>query len=178
MVDVGYQKPSNAILVAGTPFKQTLKVENAANMYPGRLVIQGTNDDDITVAGVYALNAMAVGWLSYEQTTKKYRPATVDTIYLVNAQAVVLNGGGFIVVAALAASQGTLKKGDALVMAADGTLKKAAVIQITASGAGNITDGQTPGSGSLGDDGPIVAYAEESIADVAAIQDIMVRSVI
>lgn len=178
MADVGYQKPTNAMLVAGNPLIQTAKVEVADNMYPGRLVIQGTSDDDVSVAGVFAVNSMAVGWLGYEQTTKKHRPATVDTIYLVNAQVAVLNGGGFVIVAALAASQGTLKKGDALVMGADGTLVKAAVITIAASGSGNITDGQTPGAGSLGDAGPIVAYAEETIANVAAITAIMVRSVI
>lgn len=179
MVDVGVgPKPTNKIIVAGQPLTQILKVEVAANMYPGRLVIQGTNDDDVTVAGTFAINSMAVGWLGYEDTIKKHRPATVDTIYLIDAQVAVHNGGGFVIVGALAASQGTLKKGDALVMAANGTLAKATMQTITASGAGNITDAQEVGAGTLSAGGPIVAYAEETIADVAAITDIMVRSAI
>lgn len=178
MVDVGYgPKPTNQILVAGHPLVQILKVEDATNMYAGRLVIQGTNDDDVTVGGAFAVNSMAVGFLGYEQTIKKYRPATVDTIYTINSQAAVLNGGGFVIVAALQASQGTLKKGDALVMGTNGCLAKAAVATITASGAANITDGQTV-NGTFGSAGPVIAYAEETIANVAEITDIMVRSVI
>jgi hypothetical protein len=184
MVDVGYQKPSNAILVAGHPLVQYLKVEDATNMYAGRLVKQGTNDDDVSVADVWALNSMAVGWLGYEHTDKKHRPATVDTIYLVDSQAAVLNGGGFVIVAALQASQGTLKKGDALVMGTNGCVKKASAV------VGTIPTGTTQVlshsatlqtltmTGGIEADGPIVAYAEETIADVAAITDIMVRSVI
>jgi len=184
MVDVGVgPKPTNQILVSGYPLKQILKVEAATNMYAGRLVIQGTYDDDVTVAGVYALNSMAVGWLGYEDTIKKHRPATVDTIYLINAQAAVLNGGGFVLVAALQASQGTLKKGDALVMGTSGCVKKAAVATaVVASGTTAVTSTSAQptitATGTYGADGPIVAYAEETVADIAEIVDIMVRSVI
>ena len=180
MADVGVgPKPTNQILVSGYPLHQVLKVETATNMYPGRLAIQGTNDDDVTVAGVFAVNSMAVGFLGYENTIKKHRAATVDTIYLVNAQADVMNGGGFVIVAALQASQGTLKKGDALVMGTNGCLKKAAAATVS-SGATAVTahEAQATIIGSLPADGPIIAYAEETIADIAEIVDIMVRSVI
>lgn len=180
MVDVGVgPKPTNKIIVSGSPLTQILKVETATNMYPGRLVIQGTNDDDVTVAGAFAVNSMAVGWLGYEDTIKKHRPATVDTIYLQDAQVAVHNGGGFIIVAALAASQGTLKKGDALVMAADGTVAKAAASTVSSGATAVVAHEATATiTGSTGSGGPIVAYAEETIANVAAITDIMVRSVI
>jgi len=184
MADVGVgPKPTNKIIVSGTPLTQILKVETATNMYPGRLVIQGTNDDDVTVGGAYALNSMAVGWLGYEDTIKKHRPATVDTIYLQDAQVAVHNGGGFVIVAALQASQGTLKKGDALVMGTAGCVKKAAVATtVVASGTTAVTSTSAQptitSTGTFGADGPIVAYAEETIADVAAITDIMVRSAI
>ena len=183
MTDVGLTKPANTILVAGSPLVQTLKVETATNMYAGRLAIQGTNDDDVTVGGAWALNSMAVGWLGYEQTTKKHRPATVNTIYLINANVAVLNGGHFVIVAALQASQGTLKKGDALVMGTDGCVAKAtAQTATTPAGAVAVTSsGAQPvmtQAGGIPAQGPIVGYAEETIADVAAITDIMVRSVI
>jgi hypothetical protein len=50
MVDEGYVKPSNSIVVAGSPVIQTMKVETATSMYPGRFVIKGTNSDDAIVA--------------------------------------------------------------------------------------------------------------------------------
>lgn len=178
MVDVGYNKPTNQIVVAGRPLVQFLRCEAAANMYPGRLAIQGTNDDDASVAGTFAINSMAIGWVGYEQMQKKDRPATVDTIHVIDAQIPLLNGGGFVIVGALAASQGTLKKGDALVMAANGTLAKATMQTITSSGAAAITNNQEVGAGTLPAGGPVVAYAEETIGAVAAITDIMVRSMI
>jgi hypothetical protein len=177
VVDAGYKKPSNRILVAGEPLVQHLKIENATNMYPGRLVMQGTLDDEVLVADAFAVNSMAVGFLGYEQTQKGDRPADVDTLYTINKQAAVLNGGGFVIVAALQASQGTLKKGDALVMGTAGCLAKAAVSTVVASGAAHVTDAQV-NTGTFGSAGPVVAYAEETIADIAEIADIMVRSII
>lgn len=152
MADVGYgPKPSNSILVAGYPLIQILKVETATNMYPGRLVKKGTNDDDIvvnTAAGA------AIGWLGYEQTIKKYRPDDVDTIYAVNDQAAVLHGGGFVIVGRLASGQ-SVSKGDRLMAAANGELS----------------------GGTVGTD-EIVAIAEETVDASAAAKDIMVRSLI
>jgi len=43
------KKPSGRIVAVGDPLVDELKVETATNMYPGRLVKKGTNDDDIVV---------------------------------------------------------------------------------------------------------------------------------
>lgn len=148
MADVGYgPKPTNKIIVAGQPLTQILKVETVANVYPGRLVKKGTNDDDIVVGTASVEN---VGWAGYENTIKKHRPATVDTIYLINAQIAVEHGGGFIIVGSWAG--GTCKKGDLLK---------------------GIAAGQLSG-GTAGTD-HIVAIAEESMTGAG---DIMVRSLI
>jgi len=154
MAYTGHIKPINKIVAAGTPLVQELKVETATNMYPGRLVQKGTNDDDIIVADSTVGNDI-VGWLGYEQTAPVFRPSTPDTIYEADDMAAVLNGGGFIIVACLAASQ-TITKGEALTSAAAGTLT---------TSAGPDTD-------------IVVAYAEESVTTTGAIADIMVRSVI
>jgi len=120
MVDLGYgPKPVNKIVVAGEPLKQTLKITTVANMYPGRLVKKGSTDGDIQVCA--ATTDHAIGFLGYEHTIKKHRPATVDTIYLVNAQVAVLNGGHFVIVARLLSGQ-TIVKGQRLTGAAAGTL--------------------------------------------------------
>jgi hypothetical protein len=152
MADVGYGPiPSNQILVAGNPLTQILKVETAADVYPGRLVKKGTNDDDVvvnTAAGA------AVGWAGYEQTIKKHRPATVDTIYLVNAQIAVLHGGHFVIVATLQTGQ-TITKGALLAAGATGT------VQAGTAGTHHI-----------------VAIAEESVTTTTSTSDIMVRSLL
>lgn len=150
MAYTGHIKPTNTIVAAGTPLVQELKVEAAANMYPGRLVIKGTNDDDVSVAGAAAANC--AGWLGYEQTAPAYRPSTPDTIYVINDQAAVLNGGGFVVVGTLTTSQ-TIAKGAKLESGADGTLQALAA-------------------------GTLVGYAEESVTTTGATADIMTRSVI
>jgi hypothetical protein len=156
--DSGHQKPTNAIVVSGTPITQVMKVTVVASMYAGRLVMKGTNDDD---AIVNTGEGTAIGWLGYEQTHKNYRPATVDTIYVgvdsspsVATQAAILSGPGMIIVGSLAVSQ-TIVKGDMLVATTAGQLIKWTV-------------GHTP-----------VAIAEESITTTSQVaQDIMVRSLI
>ena len=112
-VGASYTKPSNAILVDGIAGVQvqTMHIESATGMYAGNLVMKGANDNDIIVN---TGEGTAIGWLGYEQTQKKYRPATVDTIYLVDALAAVLNGPGICVVANLVAGQ-TIVSGDMLV---------------------------------------------------------------
>lgn len=152
MADVGYgPKPTNKIIVAGQPLTQILKVETAANVYPGRLVKKGTNDDDIVVNT--ALGA-AVGWAGYENTIKKHRPATVDTIYLINAQIAVEHGGHFVIVGSLASGQ-SVTKGALLCAAASGEL-----------------------SGGTAGTHHIVAIAEETKDASAGAEDIMVRSLL
>lgn len=184
MVDVGLVKPSNQILVSGEPLIQILKTEGTMTyMIPGYLVIQGTNDDDCLIAGVWALNSMAIGWLGYEHTAEANRPADRDTAYLVNKQVAVLNGGGFVLVGRLQASQGTLKKGDALVMGTNGCVAKATAATATiAAGTTTLKSVTNVGpiamGGGIHAQGPIVGFAEETVADIASIADIMVRSII
>lgn len=153
MVDSGYgPKPTNKIIVAGQPLTQILEVESASSMYPGRLVKKGTGDHDAVVGTASIEN---IGWLGYEDTIKKHRPATVDTIYLINAQAAVHSGGGFVIVASLVGTAAAITKGQLLKGVAGGELT----------------------GGSAGTD-HIVAIAEESTTLDASSQDIMVRSLI
>jgi len=153
MADVGYgPKPTNKIIVAGQPLTQILKVMTATDVYPGRLVKKGTNDDDIVV------NSEAgdcIGWAGYENTIKKHRPATVDTVYLINAQIAVEHGGHFVIVGRLI-SGASVAKGDRLV---------------GSGSAGELSGGTVDAAG-------FVAIAEETVDASAAAADIMVRSLI
>jgi hypothetical protein len=145
-------KPSNKIVVDSRNLRsQSKKVESATNMYPGRLVIKGTNDDDISVAGSAGA---ALGWLGYEQSAKLNRPATVDTIYTVGVQAALINGPGMIIVGSLVSGQ-TANKGARLMTAAGGELS-----------------GGTVGTHE------IVAIAEETKVSTTNSRDIIVRSLI
>lgn len=153
----GYVKPTNKIIVAGKPLVQELKVETATNMYPGRLVTKGTNDDDVIVN---TASTAVIGWLGYEQITNPgFQPDTVDTIYTVNAQAPVLNGGGFVIVGRLASGQSVAK---------DAKLIGTAAGELTAA-TNDTLDAST---------NYIVAIAEETVNASGAAADIMVRSLI
>jgi hypothetical protein len=148
--DGGYGPvPTNQILVAGQPLIQILKVKTNANCYPGRLVMKDTTDGQIKVSD----GTQFIGWLGYEQTIKKYRPTNVNTAYVANDHAAVLNGGKFVIVA----------NGAAGIAVAKGQLLKA------------VAGGQVSG-GTAGSD-HIVAIAEESKSSAAA-TDIMVRSLL
>jgi hypothetical protein len=118
----GFRKPNNKIVVAGEPLVQELKVETATNMYPGRLVKKGTNDDDIVVAGA---TDTPIGWLGYEHAHPDYRPNTPDTAYSANDRAPVLNGD-IIIVGRLASGQ-NVAKGALLTVAANGELTAATI---------------------------------------------------
>jgi hypothetical protein len=69
-------------------------IGTVANMYPGRLVVRETTDYDIKVADG---KLPPVGWLGYESCNPSQKPATIDTIYVVEDKAPVLSGGKFIV---------------------------------------------------------------------------------
>jgi hypothetical protein len=115
----GNKKPTNKILVGGIPMVEELKIETVTNMYPGRLVTKGTNDDDIIVDTAVL---PPYGWLGYEQANPAFRPASVDTIYTAAEDLVpVLNGGGFKLVGSLAAPF-SVNKGDMLANWAAGQL--------------------------------------------------------
>lgn len=179
MADSGFKKPTNAILVAGNPLIQTMKVETATTMYPGRLVVRGTGDDDAVTGTV---NGAVIGWLGYEQTIKKHRPATVDTIYLANAQVAVLAGPGIVVVASLANGQ-NVTKGARLCAAAAGELTAATAITATvpAGTTAVLSTKVQPAmtmAGGLPTQNIVVAIAEESVDASGGAADIMVRSLI
>lgn len=150
--EAGFPAATNVVVADRTGIHvQTKKVETATNVYPGRLVIQGTNDDDIAVCGA---QGEALGWAGYEDTAKAYRPATISTIYTANHFLAVVNGPGIIVRASLASGQ-TVDKGSRLMAGANGELS-----------------GGTVGTNE------IVAIAEQSVASTAAGTVIMVRSLI
>lgn len=115
MVYTGFTKPTNRIVGAGKPLTQELKVETATNMYPGRLVQKGTNDDDVIVGTAFK----GAGWLGFEQSNPAYRPSTVDTIYEADTLASILSGAGFTVVGSLAVPS-NVSKGDSVANWADG----------------------------------------------------------
>jgi hypothetical protein len=173
----GLKAPNNKILVAGTPLIQELNVENATNMYPGRLVKKGTNDNDVTVSGAAGI---CFGWLGYEQCTNAgFMPTDKTTNYAANAQAPVLYGGGFVVLGKLAANQ-TVVKGDRLVAAADGMVSKAAPA-VTKDGSTQVTSSaakEAPISGTVPEGGIVVGIAMESVTTTTAAADIMVLSLI
>lgn len=168
--------PTNKIVLDSIGLHvQTKKVETATNMYPGRLVEVGTNDDDIVV-GTAAGDVY--GWLGYEQTRKDHRPATVDTIYLINAQAAVINGPGIIVVASLADGE-TITKGERVMAGANGEVLAATAAAIP-SGTTAVTSSsaQPTVAGPLPTAGIIVGIAEEAKTASGSSEDLLVRSLI
>jgi hypothetical protein len=145
-------KPTNKIVWDSINLHmETKKVETATNVYPGRLVTKGTNDDDVVVN---TDGGAAVGWAGYLNTAKNYRPATVDTIYAQNDQIAVIYGPGMGVVGRLAELQ-NVAKGALLYAFANG--------ELSAGTAGTHH---------------IVARAAESVDASAAAADIMVVSLI
>ena len=151
-------KPTNKIVLDSQNLHiQTMKVQTATMMYAGRLVKKGTNDDD---AVVNTSGGAAIGWLGYEQITKKYRPSTVDTIYAGDEQAAILSGPGIVVVGSLVSGE-TVTKGTMLYGADNGQLQDSPRADLGAGGAGEP-----------------VAVAEESVAATTSTTDILVRSLI
>lgn len=117
MTLTGYQTPNFKIVMGGQPLVQRLEVENATNMYPGRLVIKGTNDSDIIVAdGV----GSPLGWLGYEQPGDN-PPDNITSLYSVGAEAPVLSGAGGLLQMPLGlAAKTTAVKSDVLLSWGDG----------------------------------------------------------
>lgn len=177
MSNLGLRKPTNKILAAGKPLIMELNVETATNMYPGRLVIKGTNDNDMVVCGA---GGISVGWLGYEQVTNAgYMPTDVNTVYAANAQAPVLYGGGFVVVASLA-DNNVIVKGDRLVAGANGEVTKALAATVTTgSTSASATSAATPTvTGAVGIGGIVVGIAMETVTTSGASADLMVSSLI
>lgn len=150
--ETGQVQPSNKVVCDSTNLhRQTKKVETATNMYPGRLVIKGTNDDDVIVG---TSGGTAYGWIGYIDTCKTYRPATIATIHRINDQIGVINGDGVILLA-WGLSGETILKGSQLV-AADG-----GYVQLLATQGGTAE---------------IVATAEESVTVSDTTTRVLVRS--
>ena len=126
----------------------TKKIETVANCYPGRFVKKGTTDHEVLVN---TDENPPIGVLGYEHTHAAYRPATVDTIYVVNDEAAVLQGEDFEFVASLYTNE-EVSMGDQLVAAATGCVKQ-------------WTSGDTI----------IVGTALESVTTTSAVADILIR---
>jgi len=117
MTYLGVRPPSNAIVFGGKPFKVIQKIETATNCYPGRLVIKGTNDDDVTVADGVSVPS---GWLGYEQADPEFAPDNITSLYTVNAQAPVMSGAGFLRMPSGLAAKTIAVKNDFLLSWGDG----------------------------------------------------------
>ena len=155
-------QPVSAIVVSGEPDIQYLNVETATNMYAGRFVTKGTHDNDIAVCGAAGV---PIGVLGYEQASKKYRPATRATIYVVSDQVPVLKRGkGATVMLYLSADAATIVKGDKLIVVAAGCVTKATAAKfVTSTAAAVLGASASPTiAGSIPTEGLPVATAEES----------------
>lgn len=110
-----FVKPTNKILVGGTPLIEELVTEGTS-VKPGLFVIKGTGDHQVGLAGDGAKNVLGI----------------------VKFPARVMKGS--IVVVATLASGNNVNKGQALVCAANGKLKAAADIAVQVpSGATTVT---------------------------------------
>ena len=148
--ETGQVQPTNKIVVDSTNcHHQTKKVETATDVYPGRLVIKGTNDDDV-ICGTSGGNVY--GWVGYNDVNKAYRPATISTIHLINDQTDIVNGSGIIVLAWLLSGE-TTTKGCKIYPAAGGYVQ-------------------------VGAYGDITGIAEESIASTDTTTRVLIRSLI
>ena len=179
MADTGVTKPTNKIVVSGTPLIVEKKVKTATNMYPGRLVKYSTSDVEIVVN---TAAGKAIGWLGYEQANHDYKPADVDTAYSADDFAPELFGGHFIINGRLASGE-SVNPGERLVAAANGELKAGSAMTVTiASGTTTVlSDKAQPDenvSGAYGSEGIVVAIAMETVDASAAAKDIAVLSLI
>jgi hypothetical protein len=115
------------------------------------------------------------------QAGPTFKPATVDTIYVVNDRIPVVSAKGSLVRATLATSQ-TITRGEALVATSAGMVVSASAIAATV-GSGSATasavDATRPTvtvTGSVPAGGRIVGYADQSVTTTSATASIIVRS--
>ena len=106
----GLIQPANAILYAGNPKYLEYEVKTATSMYPGRLVINDTNEWDIKVADDNSV--LVLGVLDVEPNELR------STIYGAGDQARVITGD--CVVLLKAASGATIAVGTKVQAAAAG----------------------------------------------------------
>ena len=169
---VGVSKPSaHLIVVEGKPLVDERIVETATNMIPGRLCTKGTASQQIIVC---TATLFPMGWIGFEHTSARFRPADIATAHAANDVASVLYGGHFVVQGVLTISQ-TIVDGDILVPAAAGNLQKGTVLVAT-SGASTTPlaiTGNYPGSGM-----PIARARESVTTDGSTYSRISVLSLI
>jgi len=119
MVDMGYIEATDKIVLAGQRLSVEMEIQTVDDMYPGKLVKGGTTDNEVVVG---TDGAVAYGWLGYEDTPVMYRPANINTIYVVNDRAAIVSGP-IVLRAKLGVSQ-TIIMGDKLTGTTVGELKK------------------------------------------------------
>ena len=152
-----FVRPSNKILVGGTPLVEELVTEGTS-VKPGLLVKKGTADHQVVLAGDKARNVLGV---------VDYDPRYKITDAFPDKHPVRVLKGNIVVVCTLASGQ-NVTKGDRLMAAANGKLQKLL--------SQNVDEGGTS-SYSLYFD-LLVGYAEESVDASAEDKPIMVRLVI
>ena len=167
-----FVKPSNKILVGGSPLVEELQTEGAT-VKPGLFVKKGTGDHQVTLAGDGEKKPLGI-----VDADPRYPIADA----FADKHPVRVLKGPIVVVGTLA-SGNNVAKGAALVCAANGKLKAAADIAVQVpSGATPVTSTAAQPDlleiGSIPPYGVIVGFAEESVDASAADKSIMVRLVI
>ena len=167
-----FVKPSNKILVGGTPLVEELVTEGTS-VKPGLFVIKGTADHQVGLAGDGAKNPLGVA--DYDPRYK------ITDAYPDKSSVRVLKGP--IVVVVTLASGNNVSKGQALVCASNGEVKAAADISVSVpAGATNVTSNAAQPDleeiGSIPPYGVIVGFAEESVDASGAAKSLMMRLVI
>jgi len=167
-----FVKPTNKILVGGTPLVEELVTEGTS-VKPGLFVIKGTGDHQVGLAGDGAKNVLGI-----VDGDPRYKLADAFP----DKHPVRVMKGPIVIVATLLTGN-NVAKGDALVCAANGKLKAAAAIAVQVpSGSTTVTSNAAQPDlleiGSIPPYGVIVGFAEESVDASAADKSIMVRLVI
>jgi hypothetical protein len=127
-------KPTNKILAAGSPIVDECVTEGTS-VKPGLLVIKGTADHQVGLAGAAAVNVHGVA---------DYDPRYPITDAFSDNHPVRILSGPIVAVLTLAESQ-TINKGDKLMAAANGQVQA------------------YPATPSAGDEEKIIGVAEESV---------------
>lgn len=164
-----FVKPSNTVLVGGTPIIEDLETEGTT-VKPRLLVVKGTADHQVVLAGADAVNVQGI--------VKEDGRSPIDDAFP-DAHPVKVIKGPAIVVGILAQNQ-TINKGDRLKPAANGQVQKHVETLSVDAGATAVTSTAANGaivSGFATD--PIVAIAEETISTGAGeTKNIVMRLVI
>ena len=152
-----FVRPSNKILVGGTPLSEELLTEGAS-VKPGLFVKKGTGDHQVGLAGDKARNVLGV--VDYDA-----RYPIADAFP--DKHPVRVLKGNIVVVCTLKSGQ-NVAKGARLMAAANGELQEITTQVVDESGTGSYT---------LYFD-LLVGYAEESVDASGGAKPIMVRLVI